>query len=90
METTMTTETNPTKTEQIRALNDRLLQNFSEGSVVMTCGVAALKSKEASSLCALIVILDFDAGVHHGPIMTSPDKREQREQRFYRYLEAYG
>jgi hypothetical protein len=31
-----------TKTEQIRALNDRLRQNFSEGTAVMTSGVAAL------------------------------------------------
>jgi hypothetical protein len=31
-----------TKTEQIRALNDRLRQNFSEGTAVITSGVAAL------------------------------------------------
>ena len=31
-----------TKTEQIRTLNDQLRQNFSEGTAVLTCGVAAL------------------------------------------------
>jgi hypothetical protein len=39
-----------TKTEQIRELNDRLRQNFSEGTAVLTCGVAALGA-EAVARC---------------------------------------
>ena len=31
-----------TKIEQMRVLNDRLRQNFSEGTAALTCGVAAL------------------------------------------------
>jgi len=38
----MTTETKSTQTDRIRAFNDDLRHNLSEGTAVMTCGIAAL------------------------------------------------
>jgi hypothetical protein len=58
MEITMTTETEPTKTEQIRALNDRLRHNFSEGTAVMTCGVAALGAEAVARIVKTIEVYD--------------------------------
>jgi len=47
-----------TKTEQIRALNDRLRQNFSEGKAVMTCGVAALGAEAVALIVKTISVYD--------------------------------
>jgi hypothetical protein len=52
-ETTMTT-----KTEQIRTLNDRLRQNFSEGTAVLTCGVAALGAEAVARIVKTIAVYD--------------------------------
>jgi len=58
METTMATDTKQTKTELIRALNDRLRQNFSEGTAVMTCGVAALGGEAVARIVKTIEVYD--------------------------------
>jgi hypothetical protein len=47
-----------TKTEQIRDLNDRLRQNFSEGTAVMTCGVAALGAEAVGRIAKTIAVYD--------------------------------
>jgi hypothetical protein len=47
-----------TKTEQIRALNDRLRQNFSEGTAVITSGVAALGAEAVARIVKTITVLD--------------------------------
>ena len=47
-----------TKTEQIRALNDRLRQNLSEGTAVMTCGVAALGAEAVARIVKTIAAYD--------------------------------
>ncbi len=47
-----------TKTEQIRALNDRLRQNFSEGTAVMTCGVASLGAEAVELIVKTISVYD--------------------------------
>jgi hypothetical protein len=47
-----------TKTEQIRALNDRLRQNFSEGTAVITCGVAALGAEAVARIVKTITVYD--------------------------------
>ena len=47
-----------TKTEQIRALNDRLRQNFSEGTAVLTCGVAALGAEAVARIVKTIAVYD--------------------------------
>jgi len=47
-----------TKTEQIRALNDQLRQNFSEGTAVMTCGVAALGAEAVALIVKTISVYD--------------------------------
>ena len=47
-----------TKTEQIRALNDQLRQNFSEGKAVMTCGVAALGAEAVARIIHAIAAYD--------------------------------
>jgi Protein of unknown function (DUF3768) len=47
-----------TKTEQIRTLNDRLRQNFSAGTAVMTCGVAALGAEAVARIVKTIAIYD--------------------------------
>jgi hypothetical protein len=47
-----------TKTEQIRSLNDRLRQNFSEGTAVMTCGVAALGAEAVARIVKTIAVYD--------------------------------
>jgi hypothetical protein len=54
----MTTEIKPTQTERIRALNDRLRKNFSEGTAVMTCGVAALGAEAVARIVKTIEIYD--------------------------------
>jgi hypothetical protein len=57
-EMTMTTETKSTQTERIRALNDRLRQNFSGGTAVMTCGVAALGAEAVARIVKTIEVYD--------------------------------
>ncbi len=47
-----------TKTEQIRALNDQLRQNFSKGTAVMTCGVAALGAEAVALIVKTISVYD--------------------------------
>ncbi len=47
-----------TKTEQIRVLNDQLRQNFSEGTAVMTCGVAALGAEAVALIVKTISVYD--------------------------------
>ena len=47
-----------TKTEQIRDLNDRLRQNFSEGTAVLTCGVAALGAEAVARIVKTIAVYD--------------------------------
>ncbi len=47
-----------TKTEQIRALNDRLRQNFSEGTAVMTNGVAVLGAETVARIVKTIAVYD--------------------------------
>jgi hypothetical protein len=47
-----------TKTEQIRALNDRLRQNFNEGTAVLTCGIAALGAEAVARIVKTIAIFD--------------------------------
>ncbi|MGB7097394.1 MAG: DUF3768 domain-containing protein [Xanthobacteraceae bacterium] len=54
----MTTDAKQTKTELIRALNDRLRQNFSEGTAVMTCGVAALGAEAVARIVKTIEVYD--------------------------------
>ena len=46
------------KTEQIRALNDGLRQNFREGTAVMTVGVAALGAEAVARIVKTIAIYD--------------------------------
>jgi hypothetical protein len=46
------------KTEQIRALNDELRQNFREGTAVMTVGVAALGAEAVARIVKTIAIYD--------------------------------
>jgi Protein of unknown function (DUF3768) len=48
----------PPKTEQIRALNDRLKQNFSEGTAVMTAGVASLGAEAVARIVKTIAVYD--------------------------------
>ena len=49
-----------TKTEQIRALNDRLRQhlNVSDGSAIITVGVAALGDEAVARIFRTIVVYD--------------------------------
>jgi len=47
-----------TKTEQIRALNDQLRQNFSEGRAVMTPGIAALGAEAVARIVKTIAVYD--------------------------------
>jgi Protein of unknown function (DUF3768) len=47
-----------TKTEQIRALNDGLRQNFNEGTAVMTAGVAALGAEAVARIVKTIAVYD--------------------------------
>jgi hypothetical protein len=47
-----------TKTARIRALNDQLRQNFAEGIVVMTPGVAALGAEAVQRIVKTIAVFD--------------------------------
>jgi hypothetical protein len=47
-----------TKTARIRALNDQLRQNFSEGIAVMTPGVAALGAEPVERIVKTIAVFD--------------------------------
>ena len=46
------------KTQAIRALNDKLRQNLSTGTAVMTCGVAALGVEAVARIVKTIAIYD--------------------------------
>jgi hypothetical protein len=58
MEVSVTTQPELTKAEQVRALNDRLRQNLSEGTAVMTCGVAALGAEAVARIVKTIAVYD--------------------------------
>jgi Protein of unknown function (DUF3768) len=47
-----------TSTEKIRELNDRLRQNLTEGTAVLTCGVAALGAEAVALIVKTIAIYD--------------------------------
>src|SRR5690242_132718 len=47
-----------TKAEQIRTLNDRLRQNFGEGTAVMTNGIAALGAEAVARIVKTIAVYD--------------------------------
>ena len=47
-----------TKTARIRALNDQLRQNFTEGTAVMTPGVAALGAEAVERIVKTIAVFD--------------------------------
>ena len=46
------------KTEQIRALNDRLRKNLSEGTAVITNGIAALGAEAVARIVETISVYD--------------------------------
>ena len=46
------------KTEQIRALNDALRQNFQQGTAVMTAGIAALGAEAVARIVKTIAVYD--------------------------------
>jgi hypothetical protein len=46
------------QTERIRALNDRLRQNFAEGLAVMTPGIAALGAEAVARIVKTIAVFD--------------------------------
>jgi hypothetical protein len=54
----MTTETKSTQTDRIRALNDELRRNLSEGAAVMTCGVAVLGPEAVARIVKTIAVYD--------------------------------
>jgi len=58
MDSTIQETSMTTKTEQIRALNDRLRQNLSEGTAVMTCGIAALGAEAVARIVKTIAVYD--------------------------------
>ena len=47
-----------TKTDQIRTLNDQLRENVSEGTAVLTCGVAALGAEAVARIVKTIAVYD--------------------------------
>jgi Protein of unknown function (DUF3768) len=57
-ETTMTTEIKSTKTDLIRALNDELRKNFSQGHAVMTTGITALGAEAVARIVKTIGVYD--------------------------------
>ena len=54
----MTTETKSTQTDRIRALNDELRKNFSQGHAVMTIGITALGSEAVANIVETIEVYD--------------------------------
>ncbi len=61
----MTTETKSTQTDRIRALNDELRKNFSQGHAVMTIGIAALGSEAVArmrSTCRVLGVSEDQRG----------------------------
>ena len=47
-----------TETDQIRTLNDQLRENVSEGTAVLTCGVAALGAEAVARIVKTIAVYD--------------------------------
>src|SRR5579862_10007025 len=45
-------------TDQIRALNDKLRRNFTEGTAVMTPGIAALGAEAVARIVKTIAVFD--------------------------------
>ncbi len=58
LETTITTNTPSTETDRIRALNDALRKNFSQGHAVMTTDIAALGSEAVANIVKTIEVYD--------------------------------
>jgi hypothetical protein len=58
MEIRMSDQHSSSTNEQIRSLNDRLRQNLSEGTAVMTCGVAALGAEAVARILKTIAVFD--------------------------------
>jgi hypothetical protein len=58
MEATMTTEIKSTQTARIRALNDELRKDFSQGHAVMTTGIAALGGEAVARIVKTIEVYD--------------------------------
>jgi hypothetical protein len=58
MEIRMSDQHSSSTNEQIRSLNDRLRQNLSEGTAVMTCGVAALGAEAVARIVRTIAVFD--------------------------------
>ena len=54
----MTTEIKSTQTARIRALNDELRNNFSQGHAVMTTGIAALGAEAVARIVKTIEVYD--------------------------------
>jgi hypothetical protein len=54
----MTTETKSTETDRIRALNDALRKDFSQGHAVMTMGIAALGSEAVARIVKTVEVYD--------------------------------
>ena len=54
----MTSETKSTQTERIRTLNDELRNNLTQGTAVMTCGVAALGPEAVARIVKTIEVYD--------------------------------
>ena len=54
----MTTEIKSTRTDRIRALNDELRKDFSQGHAVMTTGIAALGAEAVASIVKTIEVYD--------------------------------
>ena len=54
----MTTEIKSTQTARIRALNDELRKDFSQGHAVMTTGIAALGAEAVARIVKTIEVYD--------------------------------
>jgi hypothetical protein len=58
LELTMSMPSEPNHTDRIRALNDNLRRNFSNGQAVITVGVAALGSEVVARIVKTVEIFD--------------------------------
>jgi hypothetical protein len=58
LELTMSTPSEPNHTDRIRALNDNLRRNFSNGQAVITVGVAALGSEVVARIVKTVEVFD--------------------------------
>jgi hypothetical protein len=58
LELTMSTPSEPNHTDRIRALNDNLRRNFSNGQAVITVGVAALGPEAVARIIKTVEVFD--------------------------------